>query len=152
MHIRRVAGVLAIGSLGLLAGCGWHQVGGGGTQASAVAAPATRPELSPGMVKQVQADLQRDGLYHGNIDGIWGGDTVRAVMEYQQRNRLRPTGDLDPQTLAALHVVHGNGSYAGTAQPGQGAPAAVGTMPSEGTMPAPPANPSNVPPPPSQTQ
>lgn len=170
MQMSRTASVFALGSALLLSGCGWYHVNGssGGGTPSASAATPMQPELSAGTVKQVQSDLKNAGLYNANIDGQWGPDTVRAVLDYQRRHNLRPSGQLDAATLASLHVMPqpnapmnansnpgsgGNassnaGSTAGTTTaPGGGAVPAVGN-----NMPAPPANPSNMPQAPAQPQ
>ena len=53
-------------------------------------------------VSQAQQKLQQDGLYHGNIDGIFGRGTKQALRQYQQQNGLPVTANLDPQTLDHL--------------------------------------------------
>jgi peptidoglycan hydrolase-like protein with peptidoglycan-binding domain len=61
-------------------------------------------ELSHQDVKQIQSRLQQEGLYHGNIDGIWGPKTQSAVGDFQQQHGLRDTGHANSQTLADLGV------------------------------------------------
>jgi peptidoglycan hydrolase-like protein with peptidoglycan-binding domain len=58
--------------------------------------------LSRDEIKQIQSNLQQDGLYSGNIDGIDGPETHQALRAYQQKNGLRVTGRLDQQTIASL--------------------------------------------------
>ena len=53
-------------------------------------------------VSQAQQKLQQEGLYHGNIDGIFGRGTKQALRQYQQQNGLPVTANLDPQTLDHL--------------------------------------------------
>src|SRR5580704_11191239 len=77
LHV--AAALLAFGSLAALPVC---------TSPSYSSAPpvqaAANPELSPGMVRQVQTALQQQGVYNGAIDGIWGPQTQAAVQSFQQ--------------------------------------------------------------------
>jgi hypothetical protein len=50
----------------------------------------------------VQEQLARQGYYRGQIDGIFGPETRRAITRYQSNHGLRVTGDLTPDTLQAL--------------------------------------------------
>jgi peptidoglycan hydrolase-like protein with peptidoglycan-binding domain len=59
-------------------------------------------QLSRDDIKQIQSNLQQDGLYSGNIDGINGPETHQALRAYQQKNGLRVTGRPDQQTVASL--------------------------------------------------
>lgn len=66
---------------------------------------AQRPgALSTGMVQHVQTRLQQQGLYHGNIDGVWGPETRTAVRDFQRAHGLNPSGLIDAQTLADLKL------------------------------------------------
>jgi len=53
-------------------------------------------------VDAAQAQLNRQGYYRGEIDGIFGAATQRAVMRYQNDHGLRATGSLNVDTLHAL--------------------------------------------------
>jgi peptidoglycan hydrolase-like protein with peptidoglycan-binding domain len=107
LHV--AAALLAFGSLAALPAC---------TSPSYSSAPpvqaAANPELSPGMVRQVQTALQQQGVYNGAIDGIWGPQTQAAVQSFQQSHSLRATGQLSSATLAALNLPADN-----TAAPAQ---------------------------------
>lgn len=61
-----------------------------------------RGRLSRDEIKQIQSNLQQDGLYRGNIDGIDGPETHAALRAYQQQHGLPVTGRLDQQTVASL--------------------------------------------------
>ena len=50
----------------------------------------------------VQERLTREGYYRGQIDGIVGPETRRAVARYQTNHGLRVNGNLTPDTLGAL--------------------------------------------------
>ena len=53
-------------------------------------------------VAAVQERLARDGYYHGQIDGVAGRQTQRAIARFQSNNRLPVTGQLTAETLASL--------------------------------------------------
>lgn len=57
-------------------------------------------QFSDNQVRSVQAALRRLGIYSGQVDGILGPDTRRAISDYQTRNRQPVTGQPD-QTLNA---------------------------------------------------
>jgi peptidoglycan hydrolase-like protein with peptidoglycan-binding domain len=92
------AALLAFGSLAVLPACSQM------FPQTSRAAPMASPELSSGMVRQVQTALQQQGIYTGNIDGLWGPATQSAVQSFQKSHGLRVTGELDAPTLAALNV------------------------------------------------
>jgi peptidoglycan hydrolase-like protein with peptidoglycan-binding domain len=96
LHVATV--LLAFGSLAILPACSVT------ASRTSSAAPMSNPELSSGMVRQVQTALQQQGLYTGSIDGLWGPQTQSAVQSFQQSHALRPTGELNSPTLAALNV------------------------------------------------
>jgi peptidoglycan hydrolase-like protein with peptidoglycan-binding domain len=58
------------------------------------------PGVSRRQVRQAQTELEREGLYHGEIDGIVGAGTRRALDAYQQREGLPQTATLDQATLS----------------------------------------------------
>jgi uncharacterized surface protein with fasciclin (FAS1) repeats len=53
-------------------------------------------------VKAVQTDLAAAGYYEGEIDGIYGPETIGAVEALQEAAGLPVTGLMDPATQAAL--------------------------------------------------
>jgi putative peptidoglycan binding protein len=53
-------------------------------------------------VAATQEQLARQGYYRGEIDGIFGPETRRAIMRYQSDHGLRVTGALTTDTLQAL--------------------------------------------------
>jgi peptidoglycan hydrolase-like protein with peptidoglycan-binding domain len=54
------------------------------------------------LIKMVQRVLKDSGFDPGPIDGILGPKTSAATKNYQIKNRLEPTGELDKQTLDHL--------------------------------------------------
>ncbi len=55
-------------------------------------------------IAEAQQELARRGYYRGEIDGIVGPQTRRAVMRYQSRRGLAPTGRLNGETLDSLGI------------------------------------------------
>ncbi len=58
-------------------------------------------QFSDNEIRSVQAALRRLGIYAGQVDGILGPDTRRAIEDYQLRNKRPVTGQPD-QSLNAL--------------------------------------------------
>ena len=54
------------------------------------------------MIANVQAALQQQGYYQGEVDGLLGPQTRAAVADYQRANRLVETAAIDQPTLASL--------------------------------------------------
>ena len=59
-------------------------------------------EYADSTVAAAQEQLAGQGYYRGEIDGIFGPETQRAVVRYQSDHGLRATGSLNPDTLRAL--------------------------------------------------
>ena len=53
-------------------------------------------------VKQIQTVLKDRKLYEGNIDGIYGSQTEKAVIQFQKQMGLTPDGIVGPKTLSAM--------------------------------------------------
>jgi peptidoglycan hydrolase-like protein with peptidoglycan-binding domain len=51
---------------------------------------------------EVQTELKRLGHYSGDLDGLAGPETAKAVVAFQESKGLPATGKLDPKSLAAL--------------------------------------------------
>ena len=54
------------------------------------------------MVQKAQRVLKDLGFNPGPIDGKWGHRTRSAVLEFQQKNNLPATGDLNVETQKKL--------------------------------------------------
>ncbi len=103
--VRNVATLLTLCGVAALPACSMF----GGNQASrssypSYASASQSPQLSQDMIQQVQGRLQQQGVYHGNVDGVWGPGTKSAVRSYQQQHNLNATGKLDVDTLASLNL------------------------------------------------
>lgn len=105
MHTRSL--IVAIGVIGLLAGCAPAPA----TVPSEPTSPTISsppPPVAPHRpistldIMNLQRVLARKGYYHGKIDGKNGPLTKAAVMRYQQEIGVAQTGDIDEQTLAPL--------------------------------------------------
>lgn len=66
-------------------------------------------------VKQIQTKLKRWGYYGGNIDGIYGSQTLAAVKWFQSKNGLAVDGIVGPKTLAAMGITSAGNNTGGTA-------------------------------------
>lgn len=55
-------------------------------------------------VTQIQTKLKRWGYYNGEIDGIFGSQTKKAVIAFQKKNGLVADGIAGPKTLAAMGI------------------------------------------------
>jgi len=66
-------------------------------------------------VRQIQTKLKRWGYYYGNIDGIYGSQTLAAVKWFQSKNGLTVDGIAGPKTLAAMGIFSSGNNTGGTA-------------------------------------
>ena len=71
----------------------------GRTRSTAIAQESASPT-----VRSAQQALNDRGYNAGPPDGVWGPTTEGAVRQFQQAQRLQPTGTLDKETLSALGV------------------------------------------------
>lgn len=61
-------------------------------------------------VRQIQTKLKRWGYYNGNVDGIYGTQTLNAVKYFQRKNGLTQDGIAGPATLKAMGIFNSNSS------------------------------------------
>lgn len=54
------------------------------------------------VVRRVQLQLKAAGSDPGDIDGIFGGDTEKALKDYQQKKELQPSGKVTFDTWSKL--------------------------------------------------
>lgn len=64
-------------------------------------------------VTQIQTKLKRWGYYKGNIDGIYGSQTVEAVKYFQRKNGLAVDGIAGKNTLNAMGIYSSSSSSSG---------------------------------------
>lgn len=130
IQARTFSTLLALGALTALPGCSYLGMNGGGsgqqysqatpsTQASSPAASQetaeadnanyapqsqVRQPITTALVRKVQSQLKRNGLYHGNIDGIWGPRSEQAATQFQQNHNLNTTGQINLPMLQAMNL------------------------------------------------
>ena len=56
-------------------------------------------------VRQIQEKLKRWGYYSGNVDGIYGSQTLAAVKKFQKKNGLTVDGIAGTKTLNAMGIM-----------------------------------------------
>ena len=61
-------------------------------------------------VTQIQTKLKRWGYYKGNIDGIYGSQTLEAVKYFQRKNGLTVDGIAGKKTLEAMGIFNSSGN------------------------------------------
>lgn len=69
-------------------------------------------------VTEIQTRLKNWGYYSGEVDGMFGSATEKAVKYFQQKNGLTADGVVGAQTLAALGINGGGGDLSGGTQSG----------------------------------
>jgi peptidoglycan hydrolase-like protein with peptidoglycan-binding domain len=109
-----------------------------GASAGTMGGAQARQEHSEQVVRQVQEQLKQKGHEVGPVDGIMGPQTKDALKEFQQKEGIQASGELDQQTLQALGVdaAAAVGGTAPGAAPTVGAPSDTGTA-TPGASPAP---------------
>ena len=65
-------------------------------------------------VRQIQEKLKRWGYYNGNVDGIFGSQTLEAVKYFQRKNGLTVDGIAGPATLKAMGIFNSSNSSFGS--------------------------------------
>jgi peptidoglycan hydrolase-like protein with peptidoglycan-binding domain len=80
-----------------------------GSSASGVLAQtpfeAAPPNVQRNVIVAAQAALARRGLYHEEINGVYGPAMEFSLRAYQARAQIPTTGRLDLETLAALRLL-----------------------------------------------
>ena len=72
-------------------------------------------------VREIQTRLKNWGYYFGEVDGIYGSQTEKAVRYFQSKNGLSVDGQVGNKTLAALGMQpSGNSSSGGGSSGGSG--------------------------------
>ena len=56
------------------------------------------------VIANVQAALQQQGYYQGEVDGLLGPLTRAAIADYQRANGLAETAAIDQPTLQLLGI------------------------------------------------
>lgn len=61
-------------------------------------------------VRTIQTKLKRWGYYSGNVDGIYGSQTLAAVKKFQKKNGLTVDGIAGTKTLQAMGIFNSSSS------------------------------------------
>ena len=61
-------------------------------------------------VRTIQTKLKRWGYYSGNVDGIYGSQTLAAVKKFQRKNGLTVDGIAGKNTLEAMGIFNSSSS------------------------------------------
>jgi len=77
---------------------------------------------------RAQQALDQKGFNAGKADGILGSRTKQALNQFQQKQGLQVTGQLDNATLSALGISQNPASTTG-----QASPKSTTTQPSSGS-------------------
>ncbi len=64
-------------------------------------------------VRTIQTKLKRWGYYNGNVDGIYGSQTLEAVKKFQRKNGLTVDGIAGTKTLQAMGIFNSSGNSSG---------------------------------------
>ena len=62
-------------------------------------------------VRKLQKSLAERGFYRGRIDGVWGGRTTQAILDYQSVHGEPQTGTVTTETLRDLDVYVNENRY-----------------------------------------
>lgn len=62
------------------------------------------------VVSQIQTVLKNQGYYPGNVDGVYGSATEKAVTAFQRDYGLTADGKAGRQTLSAMGIVDNGGT------------------------------------------
>lgn len=79
----------------------------------AVEAVTYKKGSSGAVVSQIQTKLKNWGYYTGDVDGVYGSATERAVRAFQRKNGLTADGKAGAQTLEALGLPADSGGNSG---------------------------------------
>jgi peptidoglycan hydrolase-like protein with peptidoglycan-binding domain len=99
--------VAAMFSAAAIAGGGQHSSSQGASSEQHSQQGATQQQSqsqNPETVKQVQEKLSAAGLDVGQPDGKIGPKTQAALKQFQEKEGLQASGQLDQETLAALEI------------------------------------------------
>lgn len=71
------------------------------TEATGSVAPDAKP-IGNAEVFELQRKLQMLELFDGTIDGYYGPQTARAIKEFEERNGMKPKGELTSEIVEAI--------------------------------------------------
>ncbi|MBV9084934.1 MAG: peptidoglycan-binding protein [Acidobacteriaceae bacterium] len=95
------------------------------------AAPVYQLHPDPERYQEIQRALADRGYFHGEVNGIWGDDSVDALKRFQADQKLEPDGKITALSLIGLGL--GPKHEATTALPLSGSTAAPASAPAAST-------------------
>jgi murein L,D-transpeptidase YcbB/YkuD len=69
------------------------------------------------VIEAVQAALQRQGVYSGDVNGMLDEMTMQAIGEFQKQNGIHLSGIPSPKTRAAMNLEKGASTPRSQPQP-----------------------------------
>lgn len=76
-----------------------------------------KPGKSKEHMKEIQVCLKNAGFYKGDIDGMKGKGTKKAIKEFQKANGLKADGKVGPKTWELLSKYASGGAAASAVNP-----------------------------------
>jgi peptidoglycan hydrolase-like protein with peptidoglycan-binding domain len=71
-------------------------------RATARRTPRGQQQPTPNRYREIQQALADRGYFKSEPDGVWGPESVEALRQFQQDQKLKPSGKLDPLSLISL--------------------------------------------------
>ena len=88
-------------------------------QAQGSQGQSSQAAQNPDTIRQVQQQLSKNG-HDVTVDGKMGPQTQAALKDFQQKQGLQPSGQLDAQTLAAFGMGEDQSSSTGSSRSSAG--------------------------------
>lgn len=79
------------------------------------AAPAFQLHPDPERYQEIQKALADKGYFKGEVNGVWGDDSVDAMKRFQADQKLEPDGKINALTLIGLGLGPKHDGTAGSA-------------------------------------
>jgi len=90
---------------------------GSGSASTTTETRSTSGAVSGGVdIHRVQQVLIEKGFYHGRVDGVLGTETKQALIEFQRKQGMNATGEIDVRTSEALGISGGTEGRSGQQQ------------------------------------
>jgi peptidoglycan hydrolase-like protein with peptidoglycan-binding domain len=90
---------------------------------------STNTDTQSATVRQAQERLASEGFNPGAVDGKLGRQTQQGLKDFQQAKGLEPSGQLDPQTIAALGIDTDSSAAAGGSSSDEASPETAPSSP-----------------------
>jgi peptidoglycan hydrolase-like protein with peptidoglycan-binding domain len=107
MYMAALAAIMAMPSMDAMAAGKEHDQMGMGMEQSRTQSQTTMnkaEQLGASTIMEIQQALNEQGFDAGDVDGVWGNNTVAALRNFQQMKGLETTGQPNQDTLNELGV------------------------------------------------